>query len=140
MTGPTGATGATGPTGTSVGGVVGGGPYNNPGSPSYLIPWGTTSNANEANAQIPVPAGTARNLFFHVSPGIGGGQTMTLIIRVNGTTPAGTLTCIIPAGQQSCSDTTHTVTFAAGDLLSVLYADTGAAGGRVSFSFTYLSQ
>jgi hypothetical protein len=120
-----------------VGGVVGGGVYNNPGSGVYLIPWGTGTNNSETNASIPVPPGTARNLYVHLSTAISGTQTVTIQVRKNGT---GVMSCTVPASGQNCSDTSSTVTFSGGDLLSILYTEVNNPGPRVSLTFSYLSQ
>jgi hypothetical protein len=140
LTGAIGATGPTGATGNSVAGTIGGGVYNNPGSPVYLVPWGTGTNASESLAQMPLPAGTARNFTLYSTSILGAGQSITVTLRRNGATPAATITCTIGSAQQRCSDMTNTVTFAAGDLLSLLYVEVGSPAGRVSLSFTYLSQ
>ena len=81
-----------------------------------------TANASENQRQIPVPyAVTFKNFFCFF--GVGAGQPATgslvLTIRKNGVDTAITLT--IPAGTSTgtFSDTTNSVSFVAGDLISV---------------------
>jgi hypothetical protein len=144
--GPTGATGATGPIGpagaTGAPGANGtsgsaiGGNYPNTANNNFLIPWGTTTNATETNANVPLPAGTARNLVVSLTAGPGTGQSATLTIRKNGVSTA--LACSVSGTGTTCTDTADSVTFSAGDLLSILYNETGAAASsRIRFSFQF---
>jgi hypothetical protein len=70
----------------------------------------------EGDVQQPMPfAGTLGNFTVRI---ISDGITFTAIVRKNGVDTA--LACTIPAPVAvTCSDTTDTVSFAAGDLISV---------------------
>ncbi len=85
-------------------------------------------NGNENSVQNIMPtAGTIKNLwaFIEAAPGVGSSWTFT--IRKNGVDTA--VACTVTgtgAANQKCSDTTHSVVFAAGDLISVRESSTGA--------------
>lgn len=68
--------------------------------------------------QIIPAAGTLQNFYVFVQAAPAAGRSWTLTVRKNGADTA--VTCTIPGfNSQSCSDTTHTVSFAAGDLIAV---------------------
>ncbi len=76
----------------------------------------------ESDAQWIMPkAGALSNLFVRLSKNAShaAGGSYTFTVRVNGASPAGTPTCTITGATSSCSDTTHSVTFAAGDLVAI---------------------
>jgi hypothetical protein len=137
-TGATGATGATGPPGANgISGSAIGGNYPNTATNNFLMPWGSTTNATEANVSVPLPSGTARKLVVNLTaaPGIGG--SATIMIRKNGGNTA--LTCTVSDTANTCAGTTNSVTFSDGDLLSVLYTETNAIAARIRFAFEYNS-
>ena len=129
-TGPKGDPGANGTSGSAIGGN-----YPNTATNNFLIPWSGTTNATEANANIPLPSGKAGKLVVNLTVAPGTGQSATLRIRRNGVNTA--LTCTVSGTATTCSDTVDSVTFNDGDLLSVLYSETGAAASRVRFAFEY---
>ncbi len=142
--GPTGATGAMGPQGppgpagaNGTSGSAIGGNYANTGTNNFLIPWGSTTNATEANANVPLPSGKASKLVVSLTVAPGAGQSATVTIRKNGVNTA--LTCTVSGTATTCSDLVNSVTFSNGDLLSVLYAEAGAAASRIRFAFEYNS-
>lgn len=82
-------------------------------------------NANELNVQNIMPtAGTIKNFFVFVQSVPGAGASWTMTVRNNGADTAVTCT-ITGAAAQSCSDTTHTAVFAAGDLIAIRIASSG---------------
>lgn len=87
---------------------------------------------NENEAQIPMPACTLRNLRASVDTAPAGVQTVTITIRKNGVATA--LTCQLTNGGLSAGrvavDTADSVTFAAGDLLSVQVVTSATVGTR----------
>jgi hypothetical protein len=142
--GPPGAPGAQGPIGPQgppgadgTSGSVIAGNYANMGTNRFLIPWDPSDVGVEANASFPMPSGTAGRLVVSltVAPGAGGSATVT--IRKNGASTG--LTCTVADLATTCSNTTDAVAFASGDLLSILYTESGAAGSRVRFGFEYKS-
>lgn len=91
------------------------------GSTNYLsiaTPWFTTS---EGEAKTPIRAGTLKNLRVFSIPiaGTPGTATEVITIRKNGADTALSVTLAGDTRDTTVSDTTHTVAFAAGDLLSV---------------------
>jgi hypothetical protein len=138
------ATGAIGMAGGSIGPISN---YSAEGSGTigtanattyYLWPGGTSPTLANSTSKpgVPVPATcTARNLFVSAGAGpTGAGGTVTLYH--NGSAAA--LTCTLPAGSNvSCSDTTHTVSFAAGALwaIGVLATQASDTTANVTASF-----
>jgi hypothetical protein len=128
--GATGATGATGPSG-GITPMLGGG--HGPvtfvvGVPQYLAPSGQSlpSSALSGNSAVMPTAETASNLrvsLAGVSVPLTGAVKLTLV--VNGSASA--LTCTVPAGASTCSDTTHTVAITAGSEVAFEALDTGVA-------------
>lgn len=151
--GETGATGATGPTGSQgpqgpqgpagadgedgVSGSVIAGNYANIGNNRFLVPWGNSTVGNEANAEVAVPSGTAARLVVNLTTAPGVGASATVTIRKNNIDTA--LSCTVAEMVTICSNMADSVLFADGDLLSVLYTESGAAGSRVRFGFEYRS-
>ncbi len=139
--GPQGAMGATGPQGpaglSGTSGSAIGGNYANAGTNRFLVPWDTTTTGTEANANVPLPQGTAERLIVSLTTAPGVGHSATITVRKNGANTA--LTCTVAGTDTSCSDVSDAVTFADGDLLSVLYTESGAAGSRIRFGFEYRS-
>ena len=137
--GPTGVTGPTGPRGADgTSGSAIGGNYPNTASNNFLLPWGTTTSATEANANVPLPSGTATKLVVSLTVAPGTGQSATLSIRKNGSNSV--LTCTVSGTSTTCTDAVDSVAFNNGDLLSILYTKTGsAAASRVRFAFEYNS-
>ena len=100
---------------------------------------GSTSwKATEAPVEeIVGSAGTFKNLYVEVTA-LASGQTATFTLRVNGADTALTLT--ITGTTTTGSDTTHTVTVAAGDIVSLKAVTSATSGGtgqiRVSMDYT----
>ncbi|MEA2602650.1 MAG: hypothetical protein QOF89_3642 [Acidobacteriota bacterium] len=133
--GPTGLTGPAGANGTS--GSAIGGNYANTATNNFLVPWGSTTSTTEANANVPLPSGTASKLVVSLTVAPGAGQSATVTIRKNGVNTA--LTCTASGTATTCADLVNSVTFSNGDLLSILYTETGAAASRIRFAFEYNS-
>jgi hypothetical protein len=110
---------------------------------NYLMPWDITQNTTEANEDVVVPAGTARKLVFKLGTALVANQTAKLTIRKNGVDTA--LTCTITGaagGVSSCTDSVNVITFADGDMLSILYNETATGGAstpntRVKYMFLF---
>lgn len=81
--------------------------------------YGVWESATETDISIPIPvAGTLRNLSAAASVAPGAAQTFTYTARKNAADTS--LTCTISgAAATSASDTSHSPTVAAGDLLAV---------------------
>ncbi|MBJ7348818.1 MAG: collagen-like protein, partial [Thermoleophilaceae bacterium] len=122
--GPTGATGATGPTST-VTHYVGGAVINvQRAATTYFTVTDGNAGSVEAFHQWSAPAaGTLSKLIIRLEPNLVASSNYVYTVRRNGSAPALTLTCTQGLGTvstvQICTDLTHTVTFAAGDLLSI---------------------
>jgi hypothetical protein len=134
--GPPGPTGPAGPAGAngSSGSVIGGN-YANSGNNRFLIPWGDTTSATEANANVPVPSGVARKLVVSLTVAPGVGHSATVTVRRNGVGTS--LTCTVVGAATTCADTADSVAFSDGDLLSILYTENSAVGARIRFGFEY---
>jgi hypothetical protein len=128
--GETGAPGANGTSGSAIGGN-----YANTSNNNFLMPWGGTTSATEANVNLPLPSGRASKLVVNLTAAPGAGGSATVTIRKNGSNTA--LSCTVAGTTTTCSDTVNSVTFGAGDLLSVLYTEAGAAASRIRFAFEY---
>jgi len=74
---------------------------------------------DESTLQWPMPAaGTVSNLYVRLSESAGAaGTSYTFTIRKNGSSTG--VACTAVAAASTCSDTSGSVTFAAGDLISV---------------------
>jgi hypothetical protein len=119
--------GPTGPAGTSyVGGGFGG--------PLPLL--GFTMSLYSQTVPTPmIVAGTLSH--FTVSFGSAVNTNTVLVLEKNGS-PTG-ITCTVPAGGKSCSDTTHTATFAPSEtvLVQASYAFLLNSGQSPSWSGVY---
>jgi hypothetical protein len=108
------------------------------GNNNYLMPWDITQSGTEGNEDVPVSAGTASKLIFRLGGTLSGSQTATLTLRKNGVDTA--ITCTIPNNGSSCTDFTHTATFADGDTFSIRYNESGSPNTRVKYAFQYATQ
>jgi len=137
--GPTGPSGPTGPAGSpgqdGTSGSVLGGNYAQTTTNHFLIPWSGTTTATEANAAVPLPSGIAGKLVVSLTTAPGSGHSAAITVRKNGVNT--TLSCTVAGTATTCSDTVDTVTFADGDLISILYTDSGAASSRIRFGLEY---
>jgi hypothetical protein len=93
----------------------------------------------EARVQNIMPtAGTVKNFYAFVENAPGAGASWTFTVRKNGANTA--LGCQISgAATQTCSDTTDSVSFVAGDLISVIVTSAGGptnARGQWTATFT----
>jgi hypothetical protein len=85
----------------------------------------TGGEATESVAQVAVQtSGSLTNLKVLINNAPGAGNSWTITVRKNGASTS--VTCTISNPNTSCTDTTHSVTFAASDSLSLLVA--GASG------------
>jgi hypothetical protein len=86
---------------------------------SLFTPAGSNANATESLVQQEMTvAGTLSQFRIRLAAAAGGNGTSYLFtVRKNGA--ATSVTCTATAAATSCSDTTNSVTFAAGDLLSI---------------------
>jgi hypothetical protein len=103
----------------------------------FLGMFGFDANGTEAIVQSIMPAaGTVQNFFAFVQTAPSTGNSWTLTVRKNA---ANTLvTCTIAGTAQTCSDTTHTAVFVAGDLISISIVASGspsATPGRWSAQY-----
>lgn len=91
----------------------------------------------EANEQTPVSiAFLAKNFYANANTAPVGGQTYTMTIRKNG--GATGVTCQMTGSATTCNDTTHSVSFSAGDLidLQIITSATAATVTAVNTTFT----
>lgn len=100
---------------------------------------GTTSGAgSEASVSIASPsAATIANLKVSLNAALGGAATFAVTLRDGASSTA--LTCTTASGGSTCSDTTHSVNVAQGDLLDFLIVGTGtitAATPQISIAYT----
>jgi hypothetical protein len=88
-------------------------------SATFLGPYQTTqSTATESNVQLVVPlADTVAHLAVSLGSSPGNGNSWTFTINKNGKGTA--VTCQVTNNNSTCTDPTHTVSFATGDLLSL---------------------
>jgi len=94
----------------------------------YCSGWVNTATATETEVQIPMPACTVKNLRVSTSSAPAGGQSFTITVRKN--TVDTTLTATVSSASRLASDTTHTVSFAEGDILSVKSVASATSGTR----------
>jgi hypothetical protein len=127
--GPQGVQGPVGPQGPSAMIIGGGGEDTEIDDGTlYLGMFTDRSGSSESQVQqVMTVAGTVTNLHVRLNSTLSGSQTpvYTFTMRVNGSTPANPLTCQIQSGEIACSDTTNAVTFAVGDLISIMVVDSG---------------
>jgi len=147
-TGVTGATGSTGSTGSTGGtGATGATGATGPANAPAPIAWGSygTSAVNlltlnglfgplfgsgvpaatESLVQSTVSAATSISNLYIVTGNIGAGDSLTVTLRVAGSSTA--LTCTVAASGTGCNDTTHSVAVTAGQLVDVIFAGTGVS-------------
>jgi hypothetical protein len=91
----------------------------------------------ESIAQVSVKsAGTVSDLKALVNTAPGNGNTWTVTVRKNGVNTA--VTCTITNPNLTCTDTTHSVAFAAGDDIDVLIFGTSTpSAARLTWVATY---
>ena len=130
--GPEGKEGPKGAAGSSV--MMLGGLTNENGSSTstrYLGLFQTSPTTTESNVEMVVPAaGTVSNLSVRLgsTPNSGGGtQKYTFSVRKNGS-PSGAISCEISENESTCSSTS-TLSFAAGDLISLQATPSGNPSG-----------
>lgn len=139
--GATGATGATGSTGAT-------GPVNT--TPTWAFMNGSTAatmvdgqflrisgangpTATLVNTQQPAAhAGTISGLTVQIGAAIAAASSVTFTLQKNGVSTA--LTCVVAASTATCSDLTHSVTVAQGDLLNFVVNVTGIPGALTFFT------
>lgn len=95
----------------------------------------STSTTIANRQQVNAGAGVVDSLYVRLSGdvGAGGGPALVVTLNLNGSDTA--LTCTITGGagtELSCTDTTHVVTVAPGDLCAVKFAVTGTLNGSLS--------
>ncbi len=84
-------------------------------------------NATENTVYQCMPTGgTLGSLFINLSGNVAAGATATFTVMIAGA--PSTLTCTVPAGSASASDTTHFPAVAAGQVVSIRCTYTGAPG------------
>jgi hypothetical protein len=84
---------------------------------NYFGVGGTVNGATLAEAETTMPAGgTLSNFEGRTAAALSSGS-VTFKVFKNGVET--TVTCAIPSGQRTCTDSTHSVTFTAGDTLAV---------------------
>jgi hypothetical protein len=128
--GPQGPAGANGTSGSVIGGN-----YANTGTGRFLVPWGGTTTGTEAEGSSPMPSGTASKLVVSLTIAPGTGHSATITIRKNGVNTS--LSCTVSGTSTACADTSDTVAFSDGDLLSIQYTGANAAGSRIRFGLQY---
>jgi hypothetical protein len=87
------------------------------------------ADSSESIVEQSVPAaGSISRLFVKLTSGPGAGASYTFFVRKSGADTA--LACTISGTAATCSDLVNSVSFAAGDLLSVRVQPTGGPAGR----------
>ncbi|HTY43000.1 MAG TPA: hypothetical protein VMH79_14090, partial [Thermoanaerobaculia bacterium] len=117
---PQGPTGPQGPPGPSTGIPLIGGTSgtSNLVNGRFMGMFAGNQSSTERLVQNIMPrAGTVEDFYIFIETAPGGTASWTFTLRKNGADTA--LTCTVSGTNQICSDTTHSVTFAAGDLVSV---------------------
>ncbi len=94
---------------------------------------GAPASATQTTVQVLQAApGTMSNLGVTLSPALGSGQTFTFTFYDGVTSEP--VTCAVAASASTCSDTTHTFSYLAGDLLSIQgVLSSGSYTGTVAF-------
>jgi hypothetical protein len=83
-------------------------------------------DGTESKVQGIIPAaGTVKNLYVLAQQGPGTGNSWTMTVRRNSNDTS--VTCTISGTSTTCSDTSHTAVFAAGDLFSISVTGSGGA-------------
>lgn len=96
----------------------------------------STASLTESAVQTLTPAGasfTARDLSVSASASIGGSQTLTTTLRVNGADTA--LSCTVPGGGSTCQDSSHAVTIPPNSRISLSLAEPGSGSCCVALAF-----
>ena len=142
--GPTGATGPTGPTGPNTGNSfwTGASPTTGANSTQYIA-FGEIATATaigaEATAQSKI-AGACTISNLYVSFATTSNSSHEPVFTVDDNTSSTGITCTPSGAATSCSDTTHSTTTSAGDLLNVVVANPASANAtgivKVSFKIT----
>jgi hypothetical protein len=135
-TGTNGSTGATGPQGQAGGALLAGTLNPNESNDRYSTSGSFTEATSEGDRQIALSAGVVGNLAAKISAAPGISNSWIITVRKNGVSTAST--CTISGSSTSCTDSVHTVTYADGDLFSVLIhpvnpATAGFLGWSVKF-------
>jgi collagen triple helix repeat protein len=141
-TGVKGTTGARGPTGAQgvtavvVGGAAADIRRTNVTFFSLFSPPTLQASSSESLVQQELTvAGTLSNLRIRLSASnSGGGTSYTFTVRRNGSNTG--VTCQIGNGQSSCADSTHSVSFAAGDLISIVASPSGSPTDSLDVRWT----
>ncbi len=134
-TGATGATGPAGPTGAT-GAILLAGNSGATALVTNATRYGgfmyNSYNATDANIQTPMPACTVSNLYVTLASAPGSGS-FTFTVLQNGNATA--VTCVISTSATTCSDTSHSVSFTAGQLISLQLApSTPTTGSKATWS------
>jgi len=115
--------------------------FNNIGNPqgtntTFYYALGANASTVEANTFAPMPvAVNIKNLGVQTSVSPRAGQSYTITLRHNGANTA--ITCTISgAGNSSCSDTSHTVSYNATDTLDMQVISSATATGGMIASMT----
>ena len=135
--GATGANGSTGAAGTNATGLLTGGTTTSILATRYVgFGYGLLGTTDAAVSAYLPAAGTAGTFYAAVTTAPGSGTNWILTLMKNGA--ATTITCTIAAATLQCSDLTHSVSFAAGDTISVRVTSTGLPTGTpLRFSLGY---
>jgi hypothetical protein len=72
-------------------------------------------------------ASTVRNLHVHFDAAVSGGSYIFTVRKAGAST---TVTCTAANGTSGCVDTTNSVAFAAGDLISIQIAQSGGPNSQ----------
>ena len=88
----------------------------------------STSSATEADVSLPISAGTIKNLRVALDSAPAAGNTCIVTVRKNGVDTA--LTVTIGDTETIDADTSNTVSFSAGDKLSISVALSATSGSR----------
>lgn len=106
--------------------MLGGASFGNLMDGRYLVPCGYPSpSVGEIGATIVMPfSATLKNFYVTLDVAPGAGNSWTLTIRKNQASTA--LTITISGSDDTGNDTTHTVSVAAGDKISILITATGS--------------
>ncbi len=115
-----------------------GGNHSNQGDGTFLMPWDITQSGTENNVNVPVSSGTASHLVVLLSSALTGSQTTTLTVRKNGVNTL--LACTVSAPDITCTNVTDQVTFATGDVISLLWNEANTPNVRIKYSFRYSAQ
>lgn len=98
----------------------------------FMQGWASqTPTTSEGNVSLPVPAGKARKLRGRASNALPVGQSTVITLRKNGVDTA--LTVTLNSSNQYAFDLSNSVTFAAGDLLSIK-AVSSATTGTINYT------